>query len=103
MMKGFRRATLSGSDELFRKSQGNPEEAPTTTQVKDVPKEELLHAPEINKPGGHLVRLSDEEVLALADAIQKMKFPQKSGGNNPTMDEYEWLEELRQRLLSHLQ
>jgi hypothetical protein len=101
-MRGFHRASLTGSDELFRKSEGDAETT-TATSVKDVPKEELLHAPEINKPAGNLIRLSDDEVRALADAIQKMKFPQKPGGNNPTMDEYEWLEELRQRLLSHLQ
>jgi len=107
-MPGFRRAHLRGSEELFRPTApstpgdnndrvqpeldvASPSAATARTGRTAVPSIE-----------GNLLRLSNEEVLALADAIQRVKFPGKVMGGRPSVDDFERLEELRQKLLASL-
>jgi hypothetical protein len=106
-MASFRRAQLRGSDELFqptRPDNGEPAatkatSAETASAVSAVPN---LNAAPSRLPEGRLVRLTDEEVQTLAEAVQRLKFPGHSGGGKPPLEEFERLEELRQKLLSVL-
>jgi hypothetical protein len=47
------------------------------------------------------VRLNHEELELLADAVQHLKFPHQPGGR-PSMERFEMLEALRQKLLANL-
>lgn len=126
-MAGFRRAQLRGSDELFRptaqgedpRSQestshfsdetrlnGNSshDTAPTPEKLPQSPKE-ASPIPEVAVPapsGSIGVTFSPREIEILADAVQRMKFPNKIAAR-PSVDEFERLEELRQRLLDLLE
>ncbi|MFN2582223.1 MAG: hypothetical protein ABR498_05720 [Candidatus Dormibacteria bacterium] len=96
-MRGFRRAQLRGSDELFRPTEeqgeddavspSDPVDHPAVTAVPAAPGHDLRS-----------VRLTEEQLRTLADAVQHMKFPQKTTAR-PSISDYEKLEELRQRLL----
>ncbi len=97
-MRGFRRAQLRGSDELFRSSDGEderlspglPEDQRAVTAVPAAPPPEMRS-----------IRLSEDEIHALAEAVQHLKFPQKSS-TRPSVDDFERLEGLRQKLLDAL-
>jgi hypothetical protein len=97
-MKGFRRAQLRGSEELFRTTDAGP----TTQEVMavDVPAEPR---PVPASPGHdqRSVRLSHEEIELLADAIQHLKFPHQQS-SRPSMERFEQLEALRAKLLNNL-
>ncbi len=123
-MAGFRRAQLRGSEELFRQTsqeEGStprrepaavdstprhqdvpvPDTAPASPslQAKEAPRRDA--APATIPEGTVRVALSQWEIEILADAVQKMKFPSKVAPR-PSVDEFERLEELRQRLLDLL-
>jgi hypothetical protein len=100
-MRGFRRAQLRGSDELFRPTEeaeqlsaplspALPDDHPSVTPVPSAP-----------SPHMRSVRLTEDQIRTLADAVQHLKFPQKSPPR-PSVGDYESLEELRQRLLDAL-
>ncbi|MHB8717620.1 MAG: hypothetical protein ACYDAC_01840 [Candidatus Dormibacteria bacterium] len=97
-MKGFRRAQLRGSDELFRATDGGTaEQEPLSVEVP-----EAVHpVPAAPDPTQRSVRLSAADIELLADAVQHLKFPQQSGAR-PSMERFEQLETLRQRLLGSL-
>ncbi len=97
-MKGFRRAQLRGSEELFRPTDDAPQQqeviaVEVNAEVRPVPA-----SPDHNQRS---VRLSDDEIELLADAVQHLKFPHQQGGR-PSMERFEQLETLRQKLLSNL-
>ena len=104
-MPGFRRAHLRGSEELFRPTapslpgDNNDRVQPELDVASPSAGTTRTIAPSIE---GNLLRLSNEEVLALADAIQRVKFPGKVMGGRPSVDDFERLEELRQKLLASL-
>jgi hypothetical protein len=100
-MAGFRRAQLRGSDELFQPTRTDNGEPPAT---RPAPAAAAVSAPPPSRvPDGRLVRLTDDEVQTLAEAVQRLKFPGHSGGSGkPPLEEFERLEELRQKLLSVL-
>ena len=94
-MKGFRRAQLRGSDELFR------------TTDDTVVKQEVMavDVPGVVRPvpaapahDQRSVRLSNTEIELLADAVQHLKFPHQPSGR-PSMERFEQLDALRQKLL----
>jgi hypothetical protein len=98
-MRGFRRAQLRGSDELFRPTDGNEDERLSPAVPEDHPG---VHAvPAAPPPEQRSVRLSEDELQVLADAVQHLKFPQKSS-TRPSVDDFERLEGLRQKLLDAL-
>lgn len=104
-MAGFRRAQLRGSEELFQPTRTDNGEPPSTRPANiaapaPAPVSEAPQAPRV--PDGRLVRLTDEEVQTLAEAVQRLKFPGHAGGGKPPLEEFERLEELRQKLLSVL-
>jgi hypothetical protein len=104
-MPGFRRAQLRGSEELFQPTRPDTGEPPATRATEAVAPEAPAppHAAPVRQaPEGRLVRLTDEEVRTLAEAVQNLKFPGHKAANKPPIDEFEWLEELRQKLLSVL-
>ena len=97
-MKGFRRAQLRGSDELFRST----DEPPVQQEViaVDVPAA-VGTVPAAPAHDQRSVRLSHGEIELLADALQHLKFPQQHGAR-PSMERFEQLEGLRQKLLDSL-
>lgn len=114
-MPGFRRAKLRGSEELFRQTGVGPHQAanrdsqeslglgahaPTELAVSAARRGDAVAVP-APSVDGFLVRLSQEDVQAIVDAIQAVKFPHKAV-SRPSVDEFERLEELRQKLLSIL-
>ncbi len=105
-MPGFRRAQLRGSEELFTPTRDNGA-PPARRDEPAAPPEEITRStvtapPVSGAPEGRLVRLTDDEVQTLAEAVQRLKFPGHKAGNKPPVEEFERLEELRQKLLSVL-
>ncbi|TMC50115.1 MAG: hypothetical protein E6J14_04475 [Chloroflexi bacterium] len=102
-MAGFRRAQLRGSDELFRPTQAEAERnREPVSQVNPTGSPPISRMPPPSA-GGRLLRLSDEEIQTIADALQRLKFPgQQKTPPKPAVEEFERLEELRQKLLSVL-
>ena len=103
-MTGFRRAQLRGSDELFRPTRPGEEAALAGTGRSAAPPAPPPPVPPSTpaaRPEGRLVRLTDEELGLLADALQRLKFPSSSkpAVTKPSVAEFERLEELRQKLL----
>lgn len=104
-MPGFRRAQLRGSEELFAPTRPDNGEPPAIRPGADkaAPAAASVAAPPPSRvPEGRLVRLTDEEVQTLAEAVQRLKFPGHSASGKPPLEEFERLEELRQKLLSVL-
>jgi len=99
-MRGFRRAQLRGSDELFRASEPDKPDAPISPGM---PEENTAH-PVPSAPAPHMrsVRLSEDDIRTLAEAVQHVKFPQQKASIRPSVDDFERLEQLRQKLLDAL-
>jgi hypothetical protein len=97
-MKGFRRAQLRGSEELFRPTDDT--EPRQEVMAVAVPAE-VRTVPAAPDPSHRSVRLNDIEIEVLADAVQHLKFPHQQSGR-PSMERFEQLEALRQKLLSNL-
>ena len=97
-MKGFRRAQLRGSEELFRATDDNdPRQEVMAVAVPS----EVRTVPAAPEPNQRSVRLDESEIEVLADAVQHLKFPHQQSGR-PSMERFEQLEALRQKLLSSL-
>ena len=94
-MPGFRRAQLRGSDELFRTTDEEQHAEPLPVEVSTHP---VPAAPPHNLRS---VRLSEDEISVLVEAVQHLKFPGKTPAR-PSIGDFEGLEELRQKLLQHL-
>ncbi len=110
-MGGFRRAQLRGSEELFRPTEPTPVEqdlditvddasrGPVVTKAPPLTGEDNGHpVPNIPNYDSRSLRLSADEIDVIAEALQHLKFPGKSPAR-PSVDEFERLEELRQKLL----
>jgi hypothetical protein len=93
-MPGFRRAQLRGSDELFR-----PTEEPVAAVPDPAQPQPAVH-PVPTAPTHDLrsLRLTEEEIGILAEAVQHLKFPGKTTAR-PSIGDFEALEALRQKLL----
>jgi hypothetical protein len=98
-MRGFRRAQLRGSDELFRSTDST--NGGEQSSVHPVERQPVAAVPQEPPPDLRSVRLTEREIQTLAEAVQHLKFPQK-GGNRPSVDDFERLDELRQKLLDAL-
>lgn len=96
-MRGFRRAQLRGSDELFRPTEEQGDQ--DATAGAETP--EVTPVPAAPPPDMRSVRLTEEQIQIIADALQHMKFPQKAPAR-PSIGDFEQLEELRQRLLDSI-
>ncbi len=96
-MKGFRRAQLRGSDELFRTT----DDSAAAQEVMAVEVAEVRPVPASPDHNQRSVRLSNDEIELLADAIQHLKFPHQQSGR-PSMERFEQLEALRHKLLDNL-
>ena len=106
-MGQFKRARLSGSDELFRPTvpapaaPEAPEEADAGSDRSGEPAGTIPAGANAHQPqpaGGTLsVGLSVSEVKAIVDALQLARFPERQR-TRPTMVEFERLGELQDRL-----
>jgi hypothetical protein len=97
-MRGFRRAQLRGSDELFRSAEPEQLYAPLSPGTDNEPVHPVPTAP---PPHMRSVRLTDNELRILSEAVQHLKFPSKAPAR-PSVDDFETLEVLRQKLLDAL-
>ena len=95
-MRGFRRAQLRGSDELFRPTEDNDAEAEPSGAAPGGPA--VTAVPAAPSPDMRSVRLTEEQITLIAEALQHMKFPAKTPAR-PSIGDFEKLEELRQKLL----
>jgi len=102
----FKRVSLEGSAELFRETARTPEVLAETDP-------EPIHAPIHHLPihreihGESLTyfeyRLTEPQVQALIDAVQKIKYPHNLKNTSKlSMEEFERMEALRQVLLDGL-
>jgi hypothetical protein len=96
-MRGFRRAQLRGSDELFRSAEPEQLDAPLAPGINDA----VHPVPTAPAPFMRSVRLTDDELRILSEAVQHLKFPSKAP-TRPSVDDFEKLEVLRQKLLDAL-
>ena len=105
-MPSFRRAQLRGSEELFqptRPDNGEPPSLRPATPASAGATDAVSTPPPSHVREGRLVRLTDDEVQTLAEAVQRLKFPgHPPSTSKPPLEEFERLEELRQKLLSVL-
>lgn len=95
-MRGFRRAQLRGSDELFRPTEERNDQTEAAQQLEE--RSAVSAVPAAPTPDMRSVRLSEEQIQLIADALQHMKFPNKAPAR-PSIGDFEKLEELRQKLL----
>ena len=108
----FKRVSLSGSAELFRDTGIAPEIlAETEAEVQSAAIHQLPLRPEIERivrPAPEPVslfeyQLTEAQVRALIDAVQKLKYPHTvKNSAKLSMEEFERLEALRQTLLDGL-
>ena len=98
MMRGFRRAQLRGSDELFRPTQTDP--PPADRQSPEGPVPVATTVPSAPSARSRSVRLTEDDITLLVEALQHLKFPKPTGP--PPMHDHERFEELRQKLLASL-
>ena len=102
----FKRASLEGSAELFRETAGTPEVlAETDPEPIQAP---IHHLPIHREIDGESLtyyeyRLTESQVQALIDAVQKIKYPHNVKNTAKlSMEEFERLEALRRVLLDGL-
>ncbi|HVD02562.1 MAG TPA: hypothetical protein VNF75_00220 [Candidatus Dormibacteraeota bacterium] len=108
----FKRASLSGSAQLFQPTKVPPRE----TEGGEGEPAEMLPARREFEPllvtepipqlsaQGHLYRLTEEEVETLLAALQHAKFPHSYQRlPKPPLEEFEQLEALRQKLVDQRQ
>ncbi len=93
-MGQFKRARLSGSDELFRPTRPGRPEGPEGAEDRS---EAVAEAPVAPSADSLSVGLSVAEVKAIVDALQLARFPERQR-TRPTMVEFERLGELQDRL-----
>ncbi len=95
----FRRVSLAGSAELFKETAPAPDLLPEPTPEPEPPRLRSLPAPEA--VAYYEYSLTEPQVRALIDAVQKVKYPHTLR-TKPSMEEFEHLEGLRQVLLDGL-
>jgi len=95
-MRGFRRAQLRGSDELFRPTEDGTDGAQRPAAEPERPA--VTAVPAAPAPDMRSIRLSEEQIQLIAEALQHLKFPAKTPAR-PSIGDFEKLEELRQKLL----
>lgn len=102
----FKRVSLEGSAELFRETSSTPDvlaetdPEPTQAPIHHLPLQRQLHG----ETGSYYeYRLTEAQVQALIDAVQKVKYPHNLKNTTKLgMEEFEQLEALRQLLLDGL-
>jgi hypothetical protein len=116
----FKRVSLSGSAELFRETQSAPEIL-AETEPEPMPPAAIHHLPlprdgrdprdalprelpgERNGVAYYEYQLTEAQVRALIDAVQKLKYPHTvKSAAKLSMEEFESMEALRQILLEGL-
>jgi hypothetical protein len=91
-MSKFKRASLAGSEELFRATtRPRVVEDEVTVEVPDAIVEVVEHANQ------HRVSLSDDDIELLLEAIQAAKYPERAKRPLP-LEKFERYDALRDRL-----
>jgi hypothetical protein len=107
----FKRVSLTGSAELFRETlntsevlaETDPEPAPIHHLPVQLDIRPEQPAPETNGVAHFDYQLTEPQVRALIDAVQKLKYPHTvKNAAKLSMEEFERLEALRQLLLDGL-
>jgi hypothetical protein len=87
--KGFKRVSLTGSDELFRATK--PEVVETDDTISEVVSRKPV------EKHYRTIHLTPEEVELLLDAIQTAKYPERAR-SKPSLDRHQRLDALRDKL-----
>ena len=108
----FKRASLAGSAQLFQPTKVAPREPGQEPGDETAEPAELVEEPRYFQPQmvtdalpptgapGHLYRLTGEDLDLLLEALQHAKFPHSyQRMPKPPLEEFEELEQLRQKLL----
>jgi hypothetical protein len=108
----FKRATLAGSAQLFQPTKVPPREPGQKPTDEEGEPAEMVEEPREFQPQmvteatppssaqGHLYRLTAEDLEILLEALQHAKFPHSyQRMPKPHMEEFEELEQLRQKLV----
>jgi hypothetical protein len=102
----FKRVSLEGSAELFRETSSRPEvlaetdPEPVQAPIHHLPLQRQIHGETVSY---YEYRLTEPQVQALIDAVQKIKYPHNLKSTAKlSMEEFERMEELRQVLLDGL-
>jgi hypothetical protein len=102
----FKRVSLEGSAELFRETSSTPEvlaetdPEPTHAPIHHLPIYREIHGESLTY---FEYRLTEPQVQALIDAVQKIKYPHNLKNTAKlSMEEFERMEALRQVLLDGL-
>ncbi len=95
----FKRVALTGSAELFRETSRIPDLLAETEPPQPIAAP--IHQLPITRQGitYYDYKLTEAQVNALVDALQKVKYPHTLKAARPSMEEFEHLEALRQLLL----
>ena len=102
----FKRVSLEGSAELFRETSSTPEvlaetdPEPVQAPIHHLPIRREIHGESLTY---FEYRLTEPQVQALIDAVQKIKYPHNLKNTAKlSMEEFERMEALRQVLLDGL-
>jgi hypothetical protein len=90
-MGKFKRASLEGSEELFR-----PTRPPARDEADDAIGEIVEHQPVDHRL--RTLRLAPEEIELLVEAIQFAKYPERAQGQKLTLSKHERYDALRAKL-----
>ncbi len=109
-MPKFNRVSLAGSEELFRPTalpDDEPEPQPPAERFTGrtvQPQRSSSRAPLVSERRYVRLQLTEGQVQELVDAVQRMKYPHMAAAaKQPSIEEFEALEALRNVLLDALE
>jgi hypothetical protein len=91
-MTSFKRASLAGSEDLFR-----PTRPQVVTDTDDVIKESVDRPVQMKEVVFKTLHFTPEEIELLIESIQTAKYPDRPRAK-PALDKFDALDELRQKV-----
>lgn len=88
-MTTFKRASLAGSEELFR-----PTRPQVVTDTDDVIRETVDRPSKVKEVVYRTLQFTEDEVALMLEAIQTAKYPDRARAK-PALDKFDYLDALR--------
>ncbi len=88
-MTTFKRASLAGSEELFR-----PTRPQVVTDTDDVIRETVDRPAKVKEVVYRTLQFTEDEVALMLEAIQTAKYPDRARAK-PALDKFDYLDALR--------